>query len=111
MISCHNSDNFKSPNDFKPERWLIDDSKANTRCTEAGANLVVPFGLGKRQCPGRRFVEMELMLIVAKVCLMFLINIERTRIHRIFEHNIVQHRNKFFLNADNSMLISIATNM
>lgn len=67
MITCHDPVNFKSPEDFKPERWLVDESGANARCTEPGANLVVPFGVGKRQCPGRRFVEMELIMIVAKV--------------------------------------------
>lgn len=67
MISCHDPQNFTHPEEFKPERWLVDNSKANTRGTEVGANLVVPFGVGKRQCPGRRFVEMELMLIIAKV--------------------------------------------
>lgn len=68
MISCHDPTNFKDPDVFIPERWLIDDSKTNTRCTEAGVSLVVPFGVGKRQCPGRRFVEMELMVTIAKVC-------------------------------------------
>lgn len=67
MISCHDPENFKSPDEFLPERWLMDETKTNSRCTEAGANLVVPFGVGKRQCPGRRFVEMELTLITAKV--------------------------------------------
>lgn len=67
MISCHDPKNFKHPESFIPERWLVDDSKSSTRCTEAGVNIVVPFGIGKRQCPGRRFVEMELMLILAKV--------------------------------------------
>lgn len=73
MISCHDPANFKDPDVFIPERWLIDDSKPNTRCTEAGASLVVPFGVGKRQCPGRRFVEMELMLTIAKVLLISII--------------------------------------
>lgn len=67
MISCHDADNFKDPDEYQPERWLMDDTKTNSRCTEAGANLVVPFGVGRRQCPGRRFVEMELTLITAKV--------------------------------------------
>lgn len=67
MISCHSDENFKNPDSFLPQRWLVDDSKSSTRCTEPGANIVVPFGIGKRQCPGRRFVEMELMLILAKV--------------------------------------------
>lgn len=67
MISCHDPHNFKNPDQYTPERWLIDDTKASSRSSEIGANLVVPFGVGKRQCPGRRFVEMELILIVAKV--------------------------------------------
>lgn len=67
MTACHDPVNFKSPDVFKPERWLDDDSKVNARCSEPGTNLVVPFGVGKRQCPGRRFVEMELIIIIAKV--------------------------------------------
>lgn len=49
MISCHDPNNFKDPEMFLPERWLTDDTKVNSRCTEAGANLVVPFGIGRRQ--------------------------------------------------------------
>lgn len=67
MISCHDPNNFKNPDDYVPERWLIDDTKSSSRSSECGANIVVPFGVGKRQCPGRRFVEMELIIIVAKV--------------------------------------------
>lgn len=67
MISCHDPSNFKNPDEFLPERWLNDETKTSSRCTEAGVHLVVPFGVGKRQCPGRRFVEMELALITAKV--------------------------------------------
>lgn len=67
MIACHDPENFRFPDSFKPERWLVNDSKLNARCAEPGSALVVPFGVGKRQCPGRRFVEMELMLIIAKV--------------------------------------------
>lgn len=67
MISCHDPNNFKNPDDYVPERWLIDDTKSSSRSSECGANIVVPFGVGKRQCPGKRFVEMELMIIVAKV--------------------------------------------
>lgn len=67
LVCCHDPENFSAPEEFKPQRWLVDDSKVNARCSEPGANLVVPFGVGKRQCPGRRFVEMELIMIVAKV--------------------------------------------
>lgn len=67
MTSCHDSINFKEADKYIPERWLDDDAKVSSRCTEPGVHLVVPFGVGKRQCPGRRFVEMELILILAKV--------------------------------------------
>lgn len=73
MVACHDPANFKCPDDFKPERWLIDDAKLNARCSEPGTNLVVPFGVGKRQCPGRRFVEMELIIIIAKVFILVLV--------------------------------------
>lgn len=67
MIACHDPGSFKRPDDYLPDRWLQDDSKSSCRSGDAGGNIVVPFGIGKRQCPGRRFVEMELILILAKV--------------------------------------------
>lgn len=67
MIACHDPGSFKNPDQFLPERWLNDGEKSSCRGSDAGVNIVVPFGIGKRQCPGRRFVEMELILILAKV--------------------------------------------
>lgn len=67
MVTCHDPNNFKDPDIYMPDRWLVDETKSSSRCTEIGANLVVPFGVGKRQCPGRRFVEMELLILIAKV--------------------------------------------
>lgn len=67
MTSCHDSSNFKDADQYIPERWLNEQTRISARCAEPGVNLVVPFGVGKRQCPGRRFVEMELMLTLAKV--------------------------------------------
>lgn len=67
MTSCHDPNNFKDADQYIPERWLNEETRESSRCAEPGVNLVVPFGVGKRQCPGRRFVEMELMLILAKV--------------------------------------------
>ena len=31
-------------------------------------SLVAPFGRGRRMCPGKRFVDLELHLLLAKVC-------------------------------------------
>lgn len=30
--------------------------------------LVAPFGVGKRMCPGKRFVNLELQVVLAQVC-------------------------------------------
>lgn len=67
MTSCNDAANFKDADQYIPERWMNEEANISTRCAEPGVHLVVPFGVGKRQCPGRRFVEMELMLILAKV--------------------------------------------
>lgn len=61
MIACNDEANFKNAKQFDPTRWL------NHKDTEASSTLVVPFGIGKRTCPGRRFVETELSIVMAKV--------------------------------------------
>lgn len=71
MIACNNEKNFVNAQTFNPNRWLshADNGEilSNSRPEDIGANLVVPFGYGKRTCPGRRFVENELTLLLAKV--------------------------------------------
>lgn len=32
-----------------------------------GASLVLPFGIGRRTCPGKKYTEMQLSVVVAKV--------------------------------------------
>lgn len=59
MLACNNDDNFADAKTFRPSRW-IDTAHLDT-------SLVVPFGIGRRTCPGRRFVDMELTLLLAKV--------------------------------------------
>ena len=52
--------NFESPEDFKPERYI---------CQNTGIYkphpLLVPFGIGKRECPGKSLAKIELFLFFA----------------------------------------------
>lgn len=66
MIACHNSENFNHPEQFSPERWITAEGKFSVS-SEVGNGLIQPFGIGKRQCPGSRFVRLELILTLAKV--------------------------------------------
>ncbi|XP_036144543.1 ecdysone 20-monooxygenase isoform X4 [Monomorium pharaonis] len=59
-IAGLSDDNFKNASKCLPERWL--------RPVEPHSPLLVaPFGAGRRICPGKRFVELALQLILAKV--------------------------------------------
>ena len=77
VVLCHHriaalqEENFTQAADFIPERWLPDHSMpVHTH------NLVLPFGSGKRMCPGKRLAEQELYIIAAKLFQNF--NIELT---------------------------------
>ncbi|KAL1110327.1 hypothetical protein AAG570_007860 [Ranatra chinensis] len=52
---------FDSPNEFIPERWFK--SKKNNYHPFAS----LPFGYGKRMCLGRRFADLELLVLTAKI--------------------------------------------
>ncbi|XP_065721075.2 ecdysone 20-monooxygenase isoform X2 [Drosophila suzukii] len=70
MIACHKDSNFKGAQQFSPERW-IDPATENFTVNVDSASIVVPFGVGRRSCPGKRFVEMEVVLLLAKMVLAF----------------------------------------
>ena len=58
---------FSQPDTFSPERWMRDgETDPTERRRRAFASL--PFGHGARSCIGRRIAELELQLLVAKVC-------------------------------------------
>lgn len=55
---------FANPEEFLPERWL--DSNDPPKQRQMGM-CVLPFGIGKRNCMGRRFAEQEIHLATIKV--------------------------------------------
>ncbi|XP_075162514.1 cytochrome P450 family 24 subfamily A member shade [Haematobia irritans] len=69
MIACHKDNNFPEAKTFHPERWI--DKEGNFSVNIDSSSIVVPFGIGKRTCPGKRFVEMEIVLLLAKLLLAF----------------------------------------
>lgn len=64
MINSHvlgtNEECFDNGKQFKPERWLRENSTINPFAH-------VPFGIGKRMCIGRRLAELQLQLAMCWV--------------------------------------------
>lgn len=63
-LACQNNVNFKEAKKFKPERWL---NEEKNETAASAAFLVTPFGYGKRICPGKRFIEQVLPVILDKM--------------------------------------------
>ncbi|XP_037939996.1 ecdysone 20-monooxygenase-like [Teleopsis dalmanni] len=76
MTACLKESNFQEAHKYRPERWL--DPAGNFSVNnQSSSTIVVPFGIGKRTCPGKRFVEMEIVLLVAKLLLAFDISFKK----------------------------------
>ncbi|KAM7343730.1 cytochrome P450 49a1 isoform 1-T1 [Cochliomyia hominivorax] len=63
---------FPEPKRFLPERWLKQNETTNMEsCPHAGHKIhpfvSLPFGFGRRMCVGRRFAEIELHTLLAKI--------------------------------------------
>lgn len=59
---------YPQPNEYLPERWLrIPDSARDQELKPSSPFLHLPFGFGARSCIGRRIVEMELELGIARM--------------------------------------------
>ncbi|XP_012164110.1 ecdysone 20-monooxygenase isoform X2 [Bombus terrestris] len=59
-IAGMDEENFKDAGRYLPDRWL-------TSINPHSPLLVAPFGTGRRICPGKRFVDLALQLILAKI--------------------------------------------
>ncbi|CAH0383307.1 unnamed protein product [Bemisia tabaci] len=53
---------FRDPHKFRPERWLKEDE---TEKSHPFASL--PFGFGSRMCPGKRFAELEMTILLKAI--------------------------------------------
>ncbi|KAH9499079.1 hypothetical protein Btru_005649 [Bulinus truncatus] len=65
---------FKDPDQYLPERWLR--SEDNDKKDAAHNMIVLPFGVGPRNCIGRRFAVQEIYLAASKLLQHFKIEIE-----------------------------------
>ena len=69
VVLCHHrvaalqEENFTNAKEFIPERWLDDHPKD----WNLEPSLVVPFGTGKRSCPGKKIAEQEIHVLVVKL--------------------------------------------
>lgn len=54
----HNPDIFPDPHEFRPERWLEEN-------TQALRDYCIPFSIGPRSCIGRNIVYLESLVIIA----------------------------------------------
>ncbi|CAO1416173.1 unnamed protein product [Diamesa serratosioi] len=74
MIACSIEKNgFQNPEVFNPNRWI---DSAGGLIPIKPASIVQPFGSGKRICPGKKFSEMQLTMLVIKLIRTFVIKYE-----------------------------------
>lgn len=58
----HDPEYFENPEDFNPRRFL---NESCTKVDKSKADLFMPFGAGKRKCPGEQLAKLELFLFFA----------------------------------------------
>ena len=68
----HNPELYPEPEVFNPERFLNDDGTFQDDPT-----IALAFGVGKRICPGRHFVDATLFMVAASVLSVF--NVTKAR--------------------------------
>lgn len=66
FVATNKEENFENASEYKPERWMTESGEFNKHLGK-GSSLVLPFGSGKRICPGSKFVELQLMVLVIKL--------------------------------------------
>ncbi|OAD61457.1 putative cytochrome P450 49a1 [Eufriesea mexicana] len=64
---------FPRSKEFLPERWLQDDGVHHSFAS-------LPFGYGRRMCLGRRFAELEMLVVIAKILQRYKVEYHRERL-------------------------------
>jgi cytochrome P450 len=62
----HDPETYPDPEEFKPERFLNEDGSVRD---DPALSLV--FGIGKRICPGRHFVDATIFIVTSSVLSVF----------------------------------------
>nr|XP_022919816.1 ecdysone 20-monooxygenase isoform X2 [Onthophagus taurus] len=70
-VACLDEENFEKPLSFQPDRWIHEEKRQKT--LQNSNFLVLPFGYGKRTCPGKRFIEQSLPVILDEILRRFII--------------------------------------
>ncbi|RYP75201.1 hypothetical protein DL771_002526 [Monosporascus sp. 5C6A] len=63
-VACHSPLNFRDPDSFVPERWLINKDK---RYENDRLNASQPFSVGPRSCIGKNLAFFEMRLIMSQL--------------------------------------------
>ena len=62
----HDPEMYPDPEEFKPERFLNEDGTVRD-----DPALSLAFGIGKRICPGRHFVDAEIFIVASTILSVF----------------------------------------
>ncbi|CAB0013650.1 unnamed protein product [Nesidiocoris tenuis] len=103
VVLCHtwlaslDDSNFPNAKTFMPERWIAEDGT----CSSVNCHpfLVVPFGVGRRTCPGKRFVELELQVVLAQIIQRFEVDFDG-ELELDFEFLLAPHAPSNFIMRD-----------
>jgi len=58
---CYDPNVWNEPNEFRPERWIKSEGQIATELS------TLPFGVGKRNCPGSNFAENLYFLMITTI--------------------------------------------
>ena len=94
------SKHFENPQDFNPERFIC----PNTGAYKPHQNLI-PFGIGKRECPGKSLAKMELYLFFATLLHQFTFFPSKTGPPRVNDvtYPLTRSPNSFTVNVNRRM--------